>query len=63
VEEHLREASGSDKSIIVRHEIALALVHFKSEQTLRALVRLAKDSAVEVRDSAEYALTEMLFGK
>jgi HEAT repeat protein len=52
-----------DKSILVRHEVALALANFKGEKSLLFLSRLHLDQVQEVRDSAEYALHQLFSDK
>lgn len=53
-----------DKSILVRHEAALALAKFTLTPESRAvLFSLMSDDSVEVRDSAKFALEELMDGK
>jgi HEAT repeat protein len=53
------DTAASDSSILVRHEAALALANFKAERSVSILARLVTDDAIEVRDSALYALVQM----
>src|SRR5437667_12037382 len=52
--------AADDTSILVRHEVALALVMFPEEVSAKCLVKLLKDPIAEVSRSAEYALIQML---
>jgi HEAT repeat protein len=56
--------AAKDPSILVRHEVALALSKFNRRlQALECLLLLARDPVREVYGSANYAIAEMLFGK
>jgi HEAT repeat protein len=47
-----------DPSILVRHEVALALGKFDCHEAFGALIHLASDCSPEVQRSARFALTE-----
>jgi HEAT repeat protein len=53
----------SDKSILVRHEIALSLAAFPCEEAIDALLHHSSDPAQEVKESVRFALVEMLEAK
>ena len=55
-------SAAADPSILVRHEVALALAKFPSEKSVKQLFKLARDRSDEVSGSAEYALVDMLSG-
>lgn len=57
--EALKRAA-KDKSILVRHEVALALAKCPGESAIDCLASLCGDSAGEVARSARFALMEML---
>jgi HEAT repeat protein len=48
-----------DKSILVRHEVALALASFPSPLTAKLLVALTHDESEDVIASAEFALNDL----
>lgn len=53
-------AATKQKSILVRHEVALALGKFRgSNEAVQCLLFLYRDSALEVSESAEHALVEL----
>ncbi|HEV8542773.1 MAG TPA: HEAT repeat domain-containing protein [Verrucomicrobiae bacterium] len=54
------DAAAADGSILVRHEVALALANLKVERSIPILLRLAMDPAPEVSGSALYALVQMV---
>jgi HEAT repeat protein len=54
----LRHAA-QDRSILVRHEVALALAKFVQGAAKECLLKLEEDRAREVADSARYALEEI----
>jgi HEAT repeat protein len=56
----LCEAS-ADRSILVRHEVALALAHFPCEQTAAVLVDMVLDPSPDVAASAQFAIVQMVY--
>jgi len=56
---NLIEAAG-DRSILVRHEVALALANFPASEVLNQLLLMHEDAAKEVRSSADYAIQQLM---